>query len=234
MDKTKILEKVRKLLALGRDARGDANETAAALRQAQKLMSMHQLTETDVEQATLAHDQVKSRTSVSRPNPWEAALAAVVAKAFGCKLVLLTRKSNFKDPYARWQFVGLLHHVPIATWTFGTLMTRLIRARAKHIDRMKDLDPTMSRADIKACGDGFAIGWVHSVEKMLYAFALGDQLKNAIDLYVQKLHNSLGQTKEIANRLIDPHSLEAGRQAGEYERLHRPIHTPNTPQGRLS
>src|SRR3990167_6725294 len=49
----RMLEKVRKLLAMGRDGRGNANEEETAMRQASRLMAEYGIAEAEVDMAAL-------------------------------------------------------------------------------------------------------------------------------------------------------------------------------------
>ena len=67
MAEEKILDKIRKCLAIANDSRGNAAECENAMRQAQALMAKHGLTELDLDAAQVTTLTVRSRVSVRKP-----------------------------------------------------------------------------------------------------------------------------------------------------------------------
>ena len=86
MTRDEALDKIKKCLALA--ASPEAHEAAAAMRQAQKLMAQFGLTETDVTLADVG--EVRQQAQNVPVVRWEAALAGMVAGAFGCDMYTST------------------------------------------------------------------------------------------------------------------------------------------------
>ena len=59
--RARMLEKVRKLLAMGRDARGNANESEIAMRQANKLMAEYGIAEAECDMTAIQAGAVRAR-----------------------------------------------------------------------------------------------------------------------------------------------------------------------------
>lgn len=78
MDKQKVLEKIKKCLALGESA--NEHEAAQAIRQAQILMEKYGISEMDVELSAVSEKGVGC--SATLPN-WHQVLISRCAKAFG-------------------------------------------------------------------------------------------------------------------------------------------------------
>ena len=68
-DRKKILDKIRKAMALSKSA--NEHEAAAALRQAHKLMELHGITNADIDAAEITDSLVRAGASVT-PAEWEA------------------------------------------------------------------------------------------------------------------------------------------------------------------
>jgi hypothetical protein len=163
-DNEKIINKIKKCLALSRSA--NEHEAEAALRQARKLMDAYGVTDLDIEAAE-AQEQRSRAGAKKKPANWEAALANRIAAAFGCRLI-------FSGGWARpgeWVFVGCGSAPEIAQYAFDVLLRQVKRAREEHIKtklkRCKAATKTR-RADL------FCEGWVLSVAGHISAFAGND------------------------------------------------------------
>lgn len=107
--RAKMLEKVRKLLSMARDGRGNQHEEEAALRQASKLMAEFGIAEAECDMAAIeAGEMIFGETTVTpdgkpskegkvyRSSPaWAGILAVGVAK-FTDSIVAYTRTANGK------------------------------------------------------------------------------------------------------------------------------------------
>ncbi|PHS48667.1 MAG: hypothetical protein COB05_05355 [Marinobacter sp.] len=156
-DKEKILNKIKKCMALGESA--NENEAAAALRQARKLMDKHGVTESHVGLAEYGEQQTD--IGYRRFPGWVTALAAVVGTAFQC------------SAYTSWRsvdYVGRKENTVIAGYCLEVLLRQLKRARK---DFVKSL-PSYGRygASIKKeNADAFCEGWVSGVASKVRQFA---------------------------------------------------------------
>lgn len=117
----KILDKIKKCLALASSA--NEHEAAAALRQAQKLMEQHGLTDQDV-LASQASEAGAKAGAVTKPAQWEATLAARIANAFGCELVFSRRTWTT----AEWRFIGAGSAPEVATYAYQVLLRQAPRS----------------------------------------------------------------------------------------------------------
>ena len=84
-DHEKVLERIRKLLALAGN-NDNLNESAIAAAQAAKLMERHQIMAADVDSGEEDEDVAEFNFGpfLRRKSTWQGALAKVIADAFGC------------------------------------------------------------------------------------------------------------------------------------------------------
>jgi hypothetical protein len=211
----RILNKIKKCLALSQSP--EPAEAAAALRQAQKLMEMHGVTQADLSRVELGEARVKSKVSVSRPKDWEVQLLNLVAKAFGCKLLWTKSSSSSVDAYGRYVLIGLKVQVQLASYTADVLQRKLIKARGKFVN---ELSPYMTRGQKTVQADGFCHGWVMAISKTVHEFALNDETKELIDACVSGLSDG---PAEVQERRAGTMGLNAGFEAGSSESIHRPV-----------
>lgn len=218
MDQDRILEKIKKCLALSESP--VAAEAAAALRQAQKLMEIHGISQLDVQRADIGTAEFASKASVSRIKDWELRLVTRTAKAFGCRV--MWRRSFSWAPgdaiYGRYTLVGLKSQVEVAQYTCDVMTRKLVKARAQFVNELShDLD----RSSKTRLADGFCHGWVAAVEKTVSEFAMGDATQKMIDEVVAE--RTKGSTVNAQQRYGSADGYYAGKEAGAKESIHRPM-----------
>jgi len=217
MDREKILDKIKKCLALSQSP--EPAEAAAALRQAQKLMELHGISAAEMAQAEIGEANVKSAVSVSRIKDWELKLLNLVAKAFGCRL-LWTRSSSWRsgaDIYGKCTIIGLKHQVELAQYTAQVMQRKLVKARAEFVN---SLSSRLTRGAKTVEADGFCHGWVEAISKTVHAFALSKEMEKVIDDAVSA--RSAGKAK-VQQRQAGQFGYGAGHQAGSGESINRPL-----------
>jgi hypothetical protein len=110
MEKTPIIEKIKKLLALANSS--NEHEAALAAGHAQRLLSEHNLAMADIEAAHRPDKADKVETSVSKSLPkWMRHLSAGVSTAFDCQAI-------HHPATGKMTFIGVGADVQIAAYTF--------------------------------------------------------------------------------------------------------------------
>lgn len=218
MDKQAIINKIRKCLALTKSA--NEHEAAAALRQAQKLMELHRVSDTDILIADVAESGAKSG-STRKPAMWEAALATMIGMAFACPPFF---KSGW--PAGQWVFVGVGANAEVAQYAFCVLLRQLRKSRAVFIKgECKRLVKTskVRRADL------FCDAWVRAATSKVHAMAGQDGDAAAIETFMLTHYPSLSAMKLVDRnegrnlREKDWDAVGAGRAAGNSVRLNRGV-----------
>lgn len=221
-DKSEIIAKIKKCLALSKSS--NEHEAAAALRQAQKLMEQHGVTDLDVELADVEEDTARSGAS-KQPARWELQLAAWLSDAFGTEVYFRRDLDlrNFK-PVGTWHFVGISPGPEITRYAFEVLLRQVKRARADHI-----------KGPLKRCGpinrtrraDLFCEGWVASATDKIDKFAGREGQAEKIAAYLGRMefktlkHTNRQAGKKLAER--DWGDIEAGQRAGKNAELNRGV-----------
>jgi hypothetical protein len=211
----KILSKIKKCLALSQSS--EPHEAAAAMRQAQKLMELHGVSQADIGRADIGEAEVKSKVSVSRIKDWELKLLNLVAKSFGCKLIWFRSSSYSTDVFGKYILIGLKSQVQLAQYTADVMQRKLIKARGQFVSGFSDRLPRKSKT-IEA--DGFCHGWVKAVSALVHEFALGAETKALIEAEVQS--RATGKAP-VQRRAAGQMGLNAGFEAGQGESIHRPM-----------
>jgi len=201
-----ILRRVQKCLDLASDSRGDPNTAAIALRQAQKLMAEHGISETTLQAATIDEARLVSKFAATKVKPYENSLIWAVADSFGCK-VLWTRAY----PYGWFTLVGEKHRVEVAAYTFTVLQRQLVKARAAFVATMPFSQP--KQKTIQA--DGFCVGWVHTIRATVAKFADPDGKHAAAVKAYLDLRNPNMKTVPVQTRKLGAMGYGAGELAAK-------------------
>jgi hypothetical protein len=218
-DKSKILAKIKKCLALASSM--NEHEAAAALRQAQKLMAEHGISDLDI-QAAEAEERRTKAGAARRPAMWETILARKIADAFACRVILCSTWRGGGE----WTFIGCGASPEIASYAFAVTARQSKRARGEyiksHLMRCKTATKTR-RADL------FSEGWVRGVANKIAAFAGNEKQVAAIDAYIAKHHPDLTTGKSTdrnADKMLSEREYSdhiAGALAGAKAEINRGV-----------
>lgn len=214
----KILDKIKKCLALATSA--NEHEAAAALRQAQKLMQAHGLTDQDVLAAQAGESRVKAGAAVT-PSAWETALAIQVGLAFGCQTIFTTGYTG------TWVYVGVGAAPEVCGYALTVLLRQAKRARADYIGNVLK---RVKRAAIKTRrADLFCEGWGQTAVSKLTAWQATPDQEAAVQAFIGVKYPALRDRKSIdrnAGRNLRDHEwddLGRGRMAGRGAVLNRGV-----------
>jgi hypothetical protein len=217
MNNDDILAKIRKCLALSKSC--NEHEAAAVLRQAQKMMNQHKISEADVRAADAA--EYKARAGVATNVPaWESALASLIADAFACRVFF-----TCSYPKGSWCYVGYGSAASLAGYALEVFARQLRRARANHIAQRLS---RCRRANKTRRADLFCEGWVTAVSRVVKAFARTEDEDEAVSAYMAKHHGDLIKFDPLqrnSGRLRD-HELDdyySGYNQGKDAKIHHPI-----------
>jgi hypothetical protein len=222
-DDALIISKIRKCLALAQSA--NEFEAAAALRQAQKLMLAHGISDADVEFADI--QEAATRAGAFRsPARWEADLACIIAQAFACATYF--RCSNRKGS---WVFVGVSPSGEIACYAFRVLSRQVRKARARymHVVLKRYKAPKRTRL-----ADVFCEYWVAGATKLVKDFVGDDATRARVTAYIktQTFDQKLKTTDRSADGKFSGADMAAGLAgsiAGRKAQLNRGVGSETRP-----
>jgi len=214
IDRDKIIEKVKKCLALAKSS--NEHEAAAALRQAQKLMQAHGIDDLDIEHADIQEERTRAG-AIKTPAIWECALAECVARAFDC-VVYLHRVGSV----AHWVFVGATPSGEIARYAFEVLFRQIKQARADYLKTaLKRCTKTRTRR-----ADLFCEGWVVAATALVRGLAGNKAARERAMAYLNHkhaMHTGLGRDRNEGRQLSGREygDMDAGHRAGRDAQLNR-------------
>lgn len=223
MTRDQALSKIKKCLALAKSS--NPHEAAAAMRQAQKLMAEHNVTETDVSLADVS--EVAAPSQLNASTPWETALSSMIADAFGCERFSLTSRHLTRSldlvRKREYIFVGVGAAPQVASYAYSVLSRQCARDRLAHIRKQpKNCKPITKTAR----GDEFALGWVYGVRSLVESFAGTERDQLLIEQYMADRHPDLksATVKDRAKgRNVSHNDMAQGHAAGKQAQLNRGV-----------
>ncbi len=213
MTNERVLQKIKRCLALGRSA--NENESASALRQAHALMQKYGIKMDDVGMADIESHLTKAKIP-KKPTLYQSSLIHEIARLFACKPLITTNKKF--DIVVK--FVGFEHYPQIASYAFDVLNRQLTKARKEYI--ATELKRVRKRANKTARADNYCMGWVIAVCEKLEDLAPPNVNVKLIEQYIEeKIQPTYTAKARDRNHKVAIHNdMYKGFNDGEKAQLH--------------
>ncbi|MCE7520345.1 DUF2786 domain-containing protein [Halomonas titanicae] len=218
---SKALDKIKKCLRLAKSS--NANEAAAALRQAQKLMAIHGVTTDDVAMSDVGSHTAKTGAGKTPP-AYVTMLGSMVASAFGAETVYQQVHDG-----VRWtlniEFYGLNGAAEVAGYAFEVLGRQLKRDRTAYL---ATLNKRLKRATKVRRGDLYASAWVDEVSRQVLPHKRSEAEENTIEAYKTKRWEEPLETIQARDntkgmRSHDHGAIHQGYQDGKKVSFHQGV-----------
>lgn len=235
MDLDATLRRIRKLLAIAADSRGDPHETAAAAAQAEKIMRKFNLDHADVLRAGMKRDgasamasrRVKAnmkrddpgRTPLKRPPKWAGHLGFEVAMLHDVQV----RYAHAPDMGgAVVEFRGFAADVEVAAWTFDYLVGQMILGVNAHGAACREeFGCPPSKTANAAFRDGFVSGLLLQLQRTrkekdaeVAVHSAGTALVVAKQAAIAEHFGAVTYKEGTARQIRDGAAFLAGQEAG--------------------
>lgn len=214
-NKNKVIEKIKKCLALADGS--DGNEAATALRQAQALMRKNGLTESHIKLSEITKLDTK-RHKTQKPNGWQSSLISVIKRAFGVEAVILTRRAGYQV-----SFIGTDTEVELADYCYNVLYRKLEVARKSFMD---ELPKQTKRQNRISRADLYAQHWCYAVYSKLPTPPVDEERNELVSLYKLNQFDTLDDFTARTTKVRSKQDLESayrGSVDGQQVDIHRPI-----------
>lgn len=234
-DRERILDKIRKCLALSKSA--NEYEAATALRQAQKLMAMHDLSHEDVDlveyiSAVVVTDyewpKGRVKLSVSKDGKLSidrsqvlpriiTAVVALVGHSMGVQSVAEAHNKG-QTTFIAIRYFGTRARVVTALHVHEVVYRAVGRAWTQYAENAQEL---RGRPGARA---GFYLGWCSNVASKVEALAVSkeDQEKTLRKRNAHYEKTGVADAQKNTRGLYQE-TIAAGAEAGEEFRIHRPV-----------
>lgn len=163
------------------------DNTLLTLRQAEKLMKQHGLTNNDVSISEINESTVKAKTKFNPPR-WQMHIAYTVRTAFQCSCFF---NSSYNEE-TTWTFIGKEPAAEIASYAFNVLNRKCANARKDYYNSNK----RFKRANRIRRADLFAEFWVKAIHEEVEKFTQRcPKTEEIINKYIKKYHQNLVDAK---------------------------------------
>lgn len=238
MTREKVLDRIRKCLALSKSA--NEHEAAAALRQAQKMMDQHGVSEDDVAGVEYVSAQVVTdyewkdsprrdvrnfmrhlRGEKVRPGSVPHAVATVVGlimHSCGVGAVYEKQPRGRKgETFYAVRYFGRRGRVEVAVHAHVVVARAVKRAWRRHLDE----DPHVK--GVAGARAGFYAGWCRSVYAKVHALVDDPNDREMIERAKRKHYSSEIPESDDNKQKVRSDTFEAGKDAGGEFDINRPV-----------
>ena len=211
MNKEKILDKIKKCLALGQSA--NEHEAAQALKQAQALMEKYEVNAADIALSQVS-EQKADRKMAFKLADWQWSVANMIADIFGCQ------------SYQRGKtmmFYGIGNRAEISAYAFDVVYRQISADRRKFLKNCR----ARKQAHRTYLADQFCNGWIMGAWKTVKKFEMSDEEKAVMDRYAKKEHSDIveAKTRDAKSSILQGSTMEyealaQGMESGKQVQLH--------------
>lgn len=211
MDKEKVLDKIKKCLALSQSA--NEHEAAQALRQAQALMKKYEVNAEDVALSKVS-EQKADRKMAFKLADWQWGVANMIADIFGC------------ESYQRGKammFYGIGNRAEISAYAFDVVYRQISADRRKFLKTCRARKP----AHRTYLADQFCGGWIVGAWRTVKKFEMSNEEKATMHGYKKKEHPDMAEarTRDAKSSILQGSEMEyealtQGIESGKQVQLH--------------
>jgi uncharacterized protein DUF2786 len=226
LDKTPIIDKIKKLLALANSC--NEHEAALAAAHAQRLLAAHNLAMADITASDRPEQADRVETDVARSLPkWIRHLSAGVSSAFDCQAI-------HHPATGKMTFIGVGADVQVAAYTF-TYLDRTVRKLCAGYLKLH-AGTAIAVRQRELLRHSYYLGVVSTITRQLY-----DQKKQTPvtpgtlvpvkEGLIRKAINEMGPIRTIRSRrsYINATAYNQGQADGQQVSIHRGVQHTGTP-----
>lgn len=213
-ERSRVLDKIKKCLALGKSP--NEHEAAAALRQAQKLMTMHSISDDDVEGIDYVTADVLTDYEFGKKKPIIViAVAQVIQHSMGVDVVMGGARKG-KGFVHRVTYVGPRSRIHAAVYAHAVVY----RAVGSAWKKFSAENPYMkARQGSRA---GFYAGWCSAVVRKVETLVVSDVEKAGIQRAIARNFPTTSNV-ELGTKSIDTAAAAAGAELAEDFNISKPL-----------
>lgn len=215
MDKAKIIDKIKKCMALGQSP--NANEAATALRQAQKMMAAHGLTEEDIEGSAYSNEAVECPIQTGKKVPIHLTeFIGLIKRAFQVQPVI-EKNVRVSDESYRIRYFGPTERVVMAAYAHVVIF------RAMEAAWRAQLEAKPSWKGVRGARLSFMVGWLREIKSKVEEIGWPEGEKERTEIIKNEFYSrELTLTKPRAFSQYGTLAAD-GRAAASDFNIHRPM-----------
>ena len=167
MNKEKVLDKIKKCLALSQSA--NEHEAAQALKQAQALMEKYEVNAVDITLSEVSEQKADRKMAFKLAN-WQWSVANMIADIFGCQ--------SYKRGKTM-MFYGIGNRAEISAYAFDVVYRQISADRRKFLKTCRARKPAYRTY----LANKFCDGWIMGAWGVVKKFEMSDEEKAIMDGY---------------------------------------------------
>lgn len=211
MNKEKVLDKIKKCLALSQSA--NEHEAAQALKQAQALMEKYEVNAVDITLSEVSEQKADRKMAFKLAN-WQWSVANMIADIFGCQ--------SYKRGKTM-MFYGIGNRAEISAYAFDVVYRQISADRRKFLKTCRARKP----AHRTYLANKFCDGWIMGAWGIVKKFEMSDEEKAIMDGYEKKEHPDMAvaRTRDAKSSILQGSTMEykalvQGMESGKQVQLH--------------
>ena len=225
MDRVEAMKKIKKCLALSKSA--NSNEAATALRHAQKLMEMHNVSNAEVDLEQYGQEHVDVPIQITKKPPLALArLVQLVRAAFGVQAVYETRM-GVSDLSFRVRYFGRVERVQMAVYAH-TVIYRAYEAAWRQM-----LEENPSLRGVQGARASFQVGYLAAIREKVDAIGFSDEEAATLELVKSNHYGHELVAVKARSARLSGEILDAGKRAGAGFEINRPMGQQRAELGRF-
>lgn len=208
----KLLSRLKKCLALS--ASPEPHEAAAALRQAQKIMSELGITEADLIGLEIHETVVKTREGFGRCKTMMH-LTNMLEEIFGVECIFERNPGSADRLNVR--YIGARDRVLMAEYSHRVVWRAMQASWEKFLAERPEYKGDSGKRQ------SFHMGWLAQVRSKVEAVAIPDEETRAIRRHMERKYGQALKTIQSGETRLHGSAYYAGKDAAEDFELHRPV-----------
>jgi hypothetical protein len=227
LEKTPIIDKIKKLLALADSC--NEHEAALAAAHAQRLLAAHNLAMADITSSNRPEKADRVETNVARSLPkWIRHLSAGVSSAFDCQAI-------HHPATGKMTFIGIGADVQVAAYTFTYLDRTVRKLCAAYLKQHAGI--LIAGRQRELMRNSYYLGAVATISRQLQdqkrqtPVSPGD-LVPAKEGLIRKAMNEMGAIRQMHSRrsYINATAYNQGRTDGQQVSIHKGVEQAGAPR----
>ena len=226
MDNKKLIEKIKKCMALGKSS--EPHEASLALKTAQALMEKYGVSHEAIVLSEINQSDDTPICKSKTPPVYLQGLVQMVCGVFGCQAIYLTERSYDCSLRMKFNmsvsFIGFNPHSELAGYTFKVLSKQLIAGRKEFLSTV---DKRLKKSTKTRRANLWAEAWVSAARRKAVFISLSKEKK---DLLTKWTEQEMGELRSVKSRPRqhsknngDDLAILEGYLQGQASILHHPV-----------
>lgn len=232
---TSIIEKIKKLFALGKSA--NEHEAALAMERARSMMLKY-----NIEQSDLAKNEIEDIIEIdfalnSKFNTPATTLAYWIGKGFNIKPIIIKTSTGYHKSEKKIRFIGTISDIAAGTYVYGYILNLINIKSKEYFEQIRWSKSKWTPSGSKKAQTDYSYGFVNTIAKQLEAMEKEREIVNPYEVEVEKalvvvknanidkyIKDTLGKVKSSNTKVnYNREHYSAGAAEGSKHGIHKGV-----------